>query len=295
MNDSLKFNILTIEDKDRVQSYLAKSPYMGCETVFTNLYAWNDTFPYELAFDSDFLYIRYKIGGKIRYSMPLGNGDMKAAVEKLIIDSGELGIKLKIGFAGSQQVSLLSQHFPDKFKINQYRDSFDYVYLSSSLAELRGKKLHSKRNHVNKFISMYPDYSVDEITEKNIDKCYEVYDGWKLSSSPDEGEYKAIKRVLSNYRELGCFGIILKVENKPVAFCYGTARSNDMFVTHVEKALYEYQGAFNMINMEFAKRLTKYKYINREDDVGEEGLRKVKLSYKPHMLIEKYMAEYIYD
>ena len=67
MNDSLKFNILTIEDKDRVQSYLAKSPYMGCETVFTNLYAWNDTFPYELAFDSDFLYIRYKIGGKIRY------------------------------------------------------------------------------------------------------------------------------------------------------------------------------------------------------------------------------------
>lgn len=170
----------------------------------------------------------------------------------------------------------------------------DYVYLREKMVSLSGKHLQPKRNHINKFEKLYPEYQFEEITDANLEECLALGQDWLEHKEVDSSrlaEQKMIEKCLRHREELGLLTGALRVDGKIIAFTFGSPINQDTFDIHVEKADISYEGAFAMINREFAKRIPEqYTYINREEDLGLEGLRKSKLSYKPELMLIKDVA-----
>ena len=172
----------------------------------------------------------------------------------------------------------LEKAFPDRFNFVSDRDYADYIYLRSDLSTLKGKKFQSKRNHLNKFRSNYPNYTYKPLTSDLIPACLELE--------------TSMTAALQHLEQLDVIGGVLYVEDEIVAFTFGAPINQTTFDTCVEKANTAVEGAYAMINYEFANHIpSQYIYINREEDLGLEGLRKAKLSYQPEVILEKYMAE----
>ena len=169
-----------------------------------------------------------------------------------------------------------------------------------ALAELKGKKLQRKRNHCNRFYLLHHGCTTEPITEENAPEVKAMLEDWyaqKLAADPTASFYleqAAIARALEHRDALGMEGLILRYKGKIIAMTMGSALSEDTFDIHFEKATEGYDGAYAAINREFARYLReKYPallWLNREDDMGLEGLRKAKLSYYPEKLIAKWWA-----
>ena len=172
-------------------------------------------------------------------------------------------------------------------------DYADYVYETEKLATLAGKKLHGKRNHINKFKTLYPDWTYESLSDDNVEDCFQMALEWRNQNGcEDDPEKNAEMCVTLNslrlYKELGLKGGVLKAGGRIVAFTVGEPLCDDTFVVHIEKAFPDVDGAYPMINQQFVQHeCMDYKYVNREEDTGAEGLRKAKLSYKPAFLEEK--------
>lgn len=155
------------------------------------------------------------------------------------------------------------------------------------------EKLHGKRNHINKFKALYPDWSYEPLNDDNVEDCFQMALKWRNKNGcEDDPEKNAEMCVTLNslrlYKELGLKGGVLKADGKIVAFTVGEPVSDDTFVVHIEKAFAEVDGAYPMINQQFVQHeCMEYEYVNREEDTGAEGLRKAKLSYRPAFLEEK--------
>jgi len=192
-----------------------------------------------------------------------------------------------------EKFKLLESLFPGKYEIEYDRDVADYVYETEKMISLAGKKLHGKRNHINKFKENNPDWSYESLTAENLNECLDMAEEWKnrnLCSEKGEKhvEFCVTKRALKQFQELGLKGGILRDGNRIVAFTLGEELNREMFVVHIEKAFADVQGAYPMINQQFLiHEASNYLYVNREEDTGAEGLRKAKLSYYPAFLQEK--------
>ena len=173
------------------------------------------------------------------------------------------------------------------------RDQADYVYESEKLATLAGKKLHGKRNHINKFQKLYPNWSYEPLNDENMEECFQMALKWRNQNGCEEDPGKNAEmcvalNALRLYKELDQRGGVLRVDGQVVAFTIGEELCEDTFVVHIEKAFADIDGAYPMINQQFVQHeCTGYQYVNREDDAGSEGLRKAKLSYRPAFLVEK--------
>lgn len=172
------------------------------------------------------------------------------------------------------------------------RDLFDYVYLSSDLAELGGRKYHQKRNHISAFTSAYP-YKFELIDSKNLPILKEAAETlYALSGGGLEDEYRAIGEVIENFEALDLRAAVLTVNRQIVAYTIGEKANDDTAIIHIEKANRDFAGAYATINNMFAKsQFADLTYINREEDMGIEGLRKAKLSYNPHHFNEAYVID----
>lgn len=282
------FREIRIEDRDRIRELLSYSDYRGCEYTFGNNFIWSEPFKIRIAFYKDF----YLVESEGEYFFPSGRGDFGEAVELLRKHCREQGKRLCFGSSPKSGMEMLRELYGDRIEIYSNRDFFDYCYNYEDLSTLIGKKYHSKRNFINRFIQN--NWSYEDITGDNIDDCRGILDKWfeenKESGDPSmEQEISAAGKGLDYFEQLGLIGGILKVDGKAVAFTYGEGINSDTFDVHVEKALSGVDGAYPMINKEFvSRRCSGYKYINREEDVGEENLRKAKLSYHPAFLEEKF-------
>ena len=191
----------------------------------------------------------------------------------------------------------LEKAFPDRFNFVSDRDYADYIYLRSDLSTLKGKKFQPKRNHLNKFRSNYPNYTYKPLTSDLIPACLELETQWCRANNCAENqalenERRSMTAALQHLEQLDVIGGVLYVEDEIVAFTFGAPINQTTFDTCVEKANTAVEGAYAMINYEFANHIpSQYIYINREEDLGLEGLRKAKLSYQPEVILEKYMAE----
>ena len=187
----------------------------------------------------------------------------------------------------------MESFYPGRFQVEYDRDEADYVYEREKLATLAGKKLHGKRNHINKFKSLYEDWTYESLNDENVEDCFQMALKWRNQNGCDEDHEKNAEMCvtlnsLRLYKELGMVGGIIRVAGKIVAFCIGEPVSEDTFVVHIEKAFPEIEGAYPMINQQFVlHECMEYQYVNREEDTGAEGLRKAKLSYRPVFLVEK--------
>lgn len=283
-----------LEDRDLINSYLKYSDSRSCEMTFANTYLWSRHYGIGYAIVNDML-IFGNIDGGCSYTLPVGPGDLKSTLDLLMKHCEENGQVFQLHNITREDFEKLEELYPGRFDIRYEREYADYVYEAEKLASLSGKKYHSKKNHVNKFMKLYPDWSYEPITQNNIEECFQMALRWRELNGceADEDKHAEICVTLNYLRlfeELGMRGGALRVNGEIVAFTLGEAVGNrqDTLVVHIEKAYAEIQGAYTMINQQFALHEGKgFLYLNREEDMGEEGLRKAKLSYKPVFLIEK--------
>ena len=227
--------------------------------------------------------------------MPIGNGDLTKVLDALVEDAHREGEPFCLLGICSGMCSELEAFMPGEFQFTADRDYADYLYLRTDLATLAGKKFQSKRNHVNKFKRTY-NYEYTPITPDRIQECLDLEAEWCKANNCDQhegtgNERRALVYALHNFEELGLTGGILHVDGKIAAFTFGMPINQDTFGVHVEKADTSIDGAYAMINYEFANHIPEqYVYLNREEDLGIEGLRKDKLSYQPAIILEKYVA-----
>lgn len=227
--------------------------------------------------------------------MPVGNGDLKKVLEDMIEDAGQEGERFcMLGVCAGMRADL-EAIMPGKFHFEADRDYADYLYLRTDLSTLAGKKFQAKRNHLNKFRRTY-NYEYVPLTPDRIRECLDLEAEWCKVNNCDQhegtgNERRALIYALHNFEALSLTGGILHVDGKIVAFTFGMPINQDTFGVHVEKADTSIDGAYAMINYEFANHIPEqYIYVNREEDLGIEGLRKAKLSYQPTIILEKYMA-----
>ena len=292
----ISFKDITLADKDTITSFTMKSDRRNCDLSFSNLCSWRFLYDTKFAVVDNFLVFKFWAGEQLAYMMPIGTGDLKAILRKLIEDADkEKQSFCMLGVCSNMRVDLETT-LPSQFVFTEDRDYADYIYLKSDLSTLKGKKFQSKRNHINRFRNTYPDYEYTPITPDRIQECLDLEAEWCKVNNCDQqegtgNERRALIYALHNFEALGLTGGILHVNSKIVAFTFGMPINHETFGVHVEKADTSIEGAYAMINYEFANRIPEqYIYINREEDLGIEGLRKAKLSYQPVTILEKYMA-----
>lgn len=223
---------------------------------------------------------------------PIGDGDFGAVITVLETDAALNGEPLRLYGVDSAHKELLEELYPEKFAFASARSTMDYIYLCSELATLPGRRFQPMRNLINQFKAAH-SYSFEAINTTNIDHCKELNSRWCLGKSIDSSdpEQLALQRMFDHFDSLNIEGWILYADAKPSAFTIGSAVGCDTFCIHIEKADATIKGAAAMINTLTAQALQpRYKYINREEDMGIPGLRKAKLSYHPVQLLAKYSA-----
>lgn len=292
----IPFKDITLADKDTITSFTMKSDRRNCDLSFSNLCSWRFLYDTQFAVVDNFLVFKFWAGEQLAYMMPVGTGDLKAVLWELIEDARKENQHFCMLGVCSNMRADLEAILPEQFTFTEDRDYADYIYLRSDLSTLKGKKFQAKRNHINRFRNTYPDYEYTPITPDRIQECLDLEAEWCKVNNCDQqegtgNERRALIYALHNFEVLGLTGGILHVNGKIVAFTFGMPINHETFGVHVEKADTSIEGAYAMINYEFANRIPEqYIYINREEDLGIEGLRKAKLSYQPATILEKYMA-----
>ncbi len=288
----MDFHKLALEDKEWVSKAFWEDGRKGCEFSFANNFLWGKQYHVQVASCCGCLLIRYERKGEVFYTFPCGNGDKKAALEAMIIYADEEGKKLELTGLMKKETEQLERWFPEQFEITTNRDFYDYIYNTQDLTLLAGKKYHGKRNHISRFKDS--DWSYEALSSQNMEECYQMLQEWKKRrgdywNEDTQVEFEIMQDAMHYFDELELEGGVLRQNGQVVAFCMGEPLTEDTYVVHFEKAYAEVQGAYPMINQQFVEHnCQEYVYINREEDAGEEGLRKAKLSYRPAILLEKY-------
>ena len=299
----IEFHKPQLTDKPWVDELLRRADHRGCEYNFTNLFVWSDAYDQRIARVGDFLVTHLCGSLGCSYIYPAGSGDIAPVLTALEQDAAERGVPFRLVCLTQPQIQELDTLFPGRFTFEADRDGFDYLYDIDRLADLGGKKLHAKRNHINRFIENNPSWVYEDITPESLPECLEMDKEWYRRSMVREGlaeerdlgdEGRALRLAMEHYHALGLEGGLIRVYGEVVAFTMGDLLSSDTYDVHFEKAYGELQGAYAMINREFARRVRQrhpqVRYLNREDDMGVEGLRKAKESYYPDLMVEKYSA-----
>ena len=292
----IPFRDITLADKETITAFTMKSQRRNCDLSFSNLCSWRFLYHTQFAVMDGFLLFKFWAEGELAYMMPVGEGDLKAVLRALLEDAQSEGKPFCMLGVCSNMRSELEEVLPGRFIFTEDRDYADYIYLRSDLATLKGKKFQPKRNHINKFRNLYPNYEYTPITPERVQECIELEAKWCKANDCDQqegtgNERQALLYALQHFQELGLTGGILHVDGRIVAFTFGMPINHDTFGVHVEKADTDVEGAYAMINYEFANHIPEqYTYVNREEDLGIEGLRKAKLSYQPTIILAKHMA-----
>ncbi len=291
----IDFKTITLSDKATFDVCLQENRYRTCDFCFANLYAWRERFRTEYTIIKETLFLRLKeLDGQIYYMMPIGRMGLKEAFDLIRSDAEERRIPFQMKGISQWMFNDIDAAMPGEYEYIHDRGNDEYVYLSEKLITLSGKKLQSKRNHINRFQKDNPDWHYFPLTSQtDYQECLYMLDEWESTDKANADksiryDYIATKEMLDNFEYLGLRGGAIRVNGKIVAFTVGEPLNEDYFVVHVEKAFGEINGAYTIINQQFiANEASEFKYINREEDMGLENLRKAKESYYPEFLLHE--------
>ncbi len=291
----INFTSISIYDKPKIDEFFLSVNYQNCDFSFANLFCWQKEYQTQFAIIDDFLVIRYICDdGLPCYMMPIGNADMREVLLKLLEISNAANERFRIHAVTVEMFHMINTALPNTFSFIPYRDYFEYIYLSKDLIELKGKKYQSKRNHINRFKSLYPNFTYKTLTSEYRSQCKELYALWveaynkKYPNGLMLGEEYAVHAALNNFDALGLKGGAIFLNEKMIAFSVGQGVTSDTFVVNIEKALVDYKGAFQLINKLFiCHEASEYTFINREEDLGIPSLRQAKMSYYPVKFLER--------
>ena len=289
------FHQLTLSDREAMQAVTLPSGRRNCNYTFANLMGWKFLFGTEVCVLENAVVLRYTFDDRQAYMVCTSEALSLELIEALFDDSnGDLTL---IGLEDSQvaQLSILNFQFP--ISTEPVRNQYDYIYRRTDLATLHGRHLDAKRNHINRFRAVHPGFEYRPLTPELFDECRRLTEIWQEEKNQKqndnenrnetiEAEHRVMETIFSNWDALGMIGGSIFVDGRMVAFTYGSAVTTDTFDVCVEKADRHVEGAFAIINQQFAEHLPEqYVYLNREEDMGIPGLRQAKLSYHPEILL----------
>ena len=295
----MKFYTPGIKDVKQIQEALKNNQKKCCEMSPANTVLWARHYRTEIAFwEGNLIYRSQMADGKYGYACNLLNSaDPRALFDYIVERQRKEENPFRLRCVMEEEWQMIEKWYPDQYQITYDREASDYIYDREKLSTLAGKKLHGKRNHIHRFVDQNPDWSYERITEQNAEECAKMAIQWCLNNCAvgekdinyDKiDESKLVVYAIRHREELGIIGGALRVNGKIIAISLGEHLTSDTFVVHFEKAFSEIQGAYPMINQEFVRNeLSEYHYVNREEDLGIEGLRKAKLSYHPDILLKK--------
>jgi len=287
------FKHLELGDKEMVTAYLQGDRPVTSELTFTNLFIWRHCYhPAWMERENCLLIVMQTKDGSLFGLPPLGQGDKVKALRFL---ADELS-RVHPGAGICRVPEGFVEQFVDRseFEVLPDRDNSDYVYLADDLINLRGKKYHKKKNHLNKFLktSAYEYHALDQELVKSF---LEMQEQWcqirDCAKDPDLlMEDYAVYQALMHFLELEYQGGAIFVDGRMEAFALGELLNENTAVIHIEKANQQIPGIYAAINQLFCLHAwNDVEYVNREQDLGIEGLRKAKMSYHPHHLVNKYI------
>lgn len=320
----LHFRPPEISDRIAVTSAVAEAGYMGSDASFANIYLLRKKYGTEIALHDGFLFRYYNgQGSRKGYAFPLGGDDSRKALDLIVVDARETGRPLEFCLVDEPRAQILRDYFnksaPEGVRFAENRGDSDYLYSAESLANLPGTTYRKKRNHISRFSRTYANYELREITSKNVADALQVEKLWMTNGAAAESfepcepsceceeaawaersedeksrfaEYCAIEESLQNFDALGMKGAVLYVGGQPVGMTMASQIAPGVWDIHFEKVIDEYanNGGYAVINKMFAETLAGARLINREEDIGIEGLRKAKLSYYPLTILDKCHA-----
>jgi len=295
----LEFKKLTLNDINTTRDYFLFSINKACDNTVGGTFMWRDYFMTEFTEFNNTLIFKVNIkyhGGITAFSLPLGR-DVAGSVLATEEYCRRLKIPLVFCKITKEEILLLEKMFRNR-NVMLYKETnwSDYVYNANDLVTLAGRKYSGQRNQINKFLNAYGNYSFEVISDENLDDVKDFCDGFykdmiKTSDVFAEDQSKTLE-VLDNFDSYGLPGGLIRTGGKVAAFSVGEI-CNDILHVHIEKADIRYTGIYQLINNEFAKHNASdnINFINREDDAGDEGLRRAKEAYHPCEIIEKYIVE----
>lgn len=294
------FKDIDMESREILNPYFDLVDYEACEYCFNTLYMWQHLYKTGYYIGDGFAVIVAEYEGNTFSILPLAKKEDMPRVIKFVIDYFEKEQK-KIYFRGitKEVVEYLKENYPGKFNYTEERDLFDYVYDGESMRELKGRKNVKKRNHINYFLKEYAGrYEYRLLDENDFDACLQLVEEWTSNKEENdavsddmEEELIGIKKLFENFSvikdKLKIAGIF--IDGKLEAFTMGEYINPNMALIHIEKANPSIRGLYPFINQQFlVHEFSDVEFVNREEDLGIEGLRKAKLSYHPVRFVEKY-------
>jgi len=289
----LDFRKVNVNDFSLLKEYFEKFGTNGCDCNPANAIIWAEKYNMQICIKNDVLYKAFFDDNNIirGYCYPMGDGNLKSAFDEIGSDARDRNTELVFLVLTTEQCKSLEKTTGWEFDYEELLGDEDYIYSNFDLATLPGKKYHAKRNHISKFNRLFPNWHFDLINEDNMKDAVTVVEKWCEKNNIDTEdyyEYQAIRMAFENYKTFGMHGGILYVEDIPVAMTMGAKINRKIFDVSFEKALVQYDGAYAKVNNEFAKTLVGFEYINREEDLGLESLRKAKLSYYPVEILKRF-------
>ena len=276
-----------------MQAVTLPSGRRNCNYTFANLVGWKFLFGTEVCVLENAVVLRYTFDGQRAYMVCTSEALSQELIEALLEDSKgdfsdgtECGAAMTLIGLEDSQVPQLSGFL---ISVESIRDRYDYIYCRTDLATLHGKHLDGKRNHIRRFRTQHPDFEYRPLMPEFFDECRRLTEIWQEEKGGNDtihAEKQVMETIFSNWDALGMIGGSIFVDGRMVAFAYGSAVTTDTFDVCVEKADRHVEGAFAIINQQFAEHLPEqYVYLNREEDMGIPGLRQAKLSYHPEILL----------
>lgn len=291
----LKLKRIALEDRGWITSLIKCEDSRSADASFGAMFLWNNEGPRFVAKSGGRLVFMRTEKETPLFLCPFGSGSLVPVVSELKeYCSNTLKKPLVLVGVLEKYLQEIKETFRDEFTFRHERSYDDYIYSAEKLLTLSGKALHGKRNHINNFESNYPDWSFVPLEKTQIPLCLEIMEKWEQihGEHRSDAENEAIRFAFRNFDTLNMPGGILFANGTPAAFTFGERLCKDTFVVHFEKALTNINGAYAMINREFVRYITELfpeiKYINREEDMDIENLRKAKESYEPDFMVKKY-------
>jgi len=295
----LDFTDISIDDRALFDRHLSMYNPQASELTFTNLFMWRSFYKIRYAEICGLLCIVATPDDKEPFAfVPVGEITSEAfreAVALLREYFFKKGWRLKFERVAESELPYFEEYMASGGSAVLDPDSSDYVYLTDNLVNLKGKKYDGKRNHINKFRSRH-EFEYVVLDDSHVDECSRIVSDWcaERDCSSHAGLYCekiANMELLSNYGKLGAKGALIKVDGRFEAFTAGELLNDNTAVIHIEKANSKINGLYSFINQRFCENTWRdTTYINREQDLGMEGLRKAKLSYHPAKLVNKYIV-----
>lgn len=290
----IRFQRLNPEDMAQYREPLFKASVRGCEYSFVNRYLWGKQ---KAAWLGDSLCFFSEFDRHNVYSFPTEPN--KAVIDAILADAAQRRITCCMTSMNREDCDTLEALYPGQFHFHIDRSAFDYIYSAEELSELKGRKFQKKRNHIHRFEEAHPECRTVPMDSPVIRaKVQAMLQHWYASRAEDLQDYhmeqRAFARAFIHWDELGLEGLALVEDDTVLAFSAASRLNDNTYDIHFEKAREDADGAYAAINREFARYLHQahpdVEFLNREDDLGLEGLRKAKLSYCPHHLVEKFWA-----